>query len=210
MVAHSGRAVVDAPQDPRAQVTGLRFSEVMAGPFALGADDPQAAAAQARDRFVLRATLVIDDIRGFLADSSHAGRLTGDVTFPALGRGLPVTAGHFNLFAPSSDPNVKLMVYVLSFAAGPEMYTFHGEKYVRRGSMLRGWPDTTTLHSRLYAGPEASGRVCGAGILRITAAGFARQLLSFRPVNGTGASARAGAMARFFTFFTRELLDSYL
>jgi hypothetical protein len=159
---------------------------------------------------MLRATLIIDDIQAFLDDPSHEGRLTGDVTYPPLGRALPVTVGRFRLFAPSSEPDLKLMVYVVSFAAGPDVYTLHGEKHVRRGSLLRGWPDTTTLHCRLYAGPEGAGPVCGAGILRITVAGFARQLLSFRPVNGSGVPPRARAMARFFTFFTRELLDSYL
>jgi hypothetical protein len=58
-------------------------------------------------------------------------------------------------------------------------------------------------------GPDTEGPIAGAGILRISMGGFARQLLSFRTVNGSSARARTAAMLGFFSFFTRELLDSY-
>ena len=189
---------------------GLRFSEIMSGRFALGTDDPESGARAASDHLVLQATLTIDNMERFLRDRSHEGSLVGAVTFPALGSAIPSVDGRFNLFAPTSDPDLKLMVYRLTFAARDEVYTLHGEKHVRRGSMLRGWPDTTTLRCRLHAGADTTGAVRGAGILRINPAGFARQLVSFRTVNGSSAGARAHAMVGFLSFFSRELLDSYL
>jgi hypothetical protein len=39
---------------------------------------------------------------------------------------------------------------------------------------------------------------------------LAKQLLSFRAVNGATVGAQSRAFAAFFGFFTHELLDSYL
>ena len=188
---------------------GLTFSEVMAGKFSLDATDPERGASSATDRLVLRATLTIPGMDAFVRDPAHEGTLEGSVTFPRLGTALPLQGGRFNLFAPSGDPNLKLMVYRGTVVSGGRLYTLHGEKHVRRGSMLRGWPDTTTLRCRLHEGGDAEGPVAGAGILRIGIGGFARQLLSFRTVNGSSTRARTGAMLGFLSFFTRELLDSY-
>jgi len=188
---------------------GLTFSEVMAGKFSLEASEPERGASSATDRLILRATLTIPSIEAFVRDPAHQGTLDGSVTFPALGTELPLQAGRFHLFAPTLDPNLKLMVYRGRIVSGGRPYTLHGEKHVRRGSMLRGWPDTTTLRCRLHAGDDTDAPVAGAGILRISMGGFARQLLSFRTVNGSSARARTGAMLGFLSFFTRELLDSY-
>ena len=188
---------------------GLTFSEVMAGKFSLDASEPERGASSATDRLVLRATLTIPSMEAFVRDPEHRGTLDGSVTFPGLGTALPLQDGRFNLFAPSPDPDLKLMVYRGTVVSAGRLYTFHGEKHVRRGSMLRGWPDTTTLRCRLHAGSDTEGAVAGAGILRISVGGFARQLLSFRTVNGSSARARTGAMFGFLSFFTRELLDSY-
>jgi hypothetical protein len=159
---------------------------------------------------VLHATLTIPDVASFILDPDHRGRLDGAVSFDPIGRAAPADAGWFKLFARTADPEVKLMVYRLTVASGPKTYTLHGEKHVRRGSVLRGWPDTTTLRCRLHAGPDDLAPVCGAGILRIGIPGFVRQLASFRTVDAPGPRATVRALSGFLAFFARELAESYL
>lgn len=192
------------------RTAGLTFSEVMSGGFSLGADDPLHGAASAEHDLVMRATLTIPDIDAFVADPGHEGLLAGSISHPPLGMELAARSGRFMLFAPSGDPDLKRMVYRMTFEAGNRAYTLHGEKHVRRGPVLRAWSETTTLRCRLHAGADDGAPVCGAGILRISVPAFATQLLSFRANTAGSSRSMAAVMARFFGFFSRELLDSYL
>jgi hypothetical protein len=185
----------------------------MAGGFALGEREPERGARVGeRDgtRLVLRASLSIPCVKAFVADGDHAGSLDGNVSFGPIGSDLRSASGGFTLFAPTGDPSLKLMQYRLTFRRGTDQYCLHGAKQVRRGSPLRGWGDTTTLQCRLHAGIDATGPVIGAGILRISSIGFAKQLLSFRTVNGRTLGAKAQALGGFLAFFAGELVDSYL
>ena len=192
---------------------GLTFRETMTGGFALGESDPEhGARAGARDGtpLVLRVSLSIFSVKAFVADGEHTGVLDGSVSFTPIGVDLPASSGFFKLFTPTGDRSLKLMEYGMTFARGSDVYCLYGAKQVRRGSPLRGWRDTTTLPCRLHAGPDQAGPVVGAGIVRISPAGFASQLLSFRTVNGATLAAKARALAGFLAFFAGELADSYL
>ena len=192
---------------------GVSFRETMSGGFALGETDPVAGARRgARDAtsLVLHASLSIADVRAFVSDASHTGTLDGTVSFQPLGSDMPADSGRFRLFTKTADPELKLMEYLVTFRHEGDAYCLSGAKEVRRGSPLRGWTDTTTLPCRLHAGTDPAGRVVGAGVLRISPLGFARQLLSFRTVNGSAPGAKARALGGFFRFFAGELLDSYL
>src|SRR6185436_5399286 len=154
---------------------------------------------------VLRVSLSIPSVKAFVADAEHAGVLDGTVSFAPIGVDLPASSGLFQLFAPTGDRSLKLMSYRMTFARGSDDYCLYGVKQVRRGSPLRGWRDTTTLLCRLHMGPDQGGPVVGAGIVRISAAGFTSQLLSFRTVNGATLAAKARALTGFFAFFAGEL-----
>jgi cholesterol oxidase len=101
------------------------------------------------------------------------------------------------------------MVYRAIFEHAGAAYCLDGAKHVRRRSVLHSWTDTTTLHCRLHAGTDTSAPIVAAGILRLRALDFARQLFSFRTVKSPTFAAKAAALATFFTFFARELLDTY-
>jgi cholesterol oxidase len=196
---------------PAASRGGLTFSEVMAGPFSFGADGSASdeAGAGRGSRLTLRASLTIPDVARFVADPEHAGALCGTITAPDRHMiGVPAS-GWFKLFAPAAEAPLKLMIYRAAFEHDGAPYTLHGVKEVGRGSVLHAWGETTTLKCRLYRGTEASGPACGGGTLRITAGGFARQLLSFRVLSGATASAKVRALSAFFLFFSRELVDTY-
>jgi len=192
---------------------GVTFRETMSGGFALGETAPAAgerAGRTAGTQLVLRASLLIPRVKDFVADAAHRGMLDGSVSFGPLGTDLRASSGFFQLFTATDDPALKLMQYRMTFCRGAETYCLDGAKHVRRGSPLRGWSDTTTLSCRLHSGADESGPVVGAGILRLTPASFARQLISFRSVNGGTTGTQVGALVAFFNFFARELLDSYL
>ena len=192
---------------------GVTFRETMSGGFALGETEPargERLGTQAGTSLVLHAFLSIPSVKAFVADAAHTGALDGSVSFSPIGADLRAAGGFFKLFTPTADPALKLMEYAMTVRHGTEMYCLYGAKRVRRGSPLRAWKDTTTLLCRLHAGAVHTGPVIGAGILRISASGFTKQLLSFRTVKGRTPGAKARAMAAFFGFFARELLDSYV
>jgi hypothetical protein len=183
-----------ASQSGAPHAGGVAFRERMAGWFALGETDPAAGAAAgeaARSTLALEARVAIPDVRKFATDPQHAGDLV-------------------RLFVASSDPDLKLMVYHVTFAGPGGDYCFDGQKLVRRHSMLHGWTDTTTLFGRLYSGADAAGTPVGAGVLRLTPSSFARQLLSFRTLDAPTVVDRTRALGGFFRFFAGELIDSYL
>lgn len=191
---------------------GVSFRETMSGGFALGETDPAAGARRgAREvtPLVLRASLSIADVDAFVRDTEHAGTIDGTVTFAPLGVDMAGNAGRFRLFVGTGDPELKRMEYVLTFHNDRERFCLEGAKEVRRGSPLRGWAETTTLRCRLHAGGDVSGPIVGAGVLRISFAGFVRQVLSFRTTSNAPV-AGAGALAAFLGFFAGELLDSYV
>ena len=190
----------------------LAFQETMFGGFALGETDPaagRAKGASAGTDLKLHASISIEDLDRFIAESSHAGGLGGSVDFSPLGTGLLGTSGVFNLFEPGDQPGLKLMVYELGFAARGTPYYLAGRKLVRRHPLRDLWHDTTTLYATLHAGADASGDVLGAGILRLDAEALLRMVASFRVGHVSSALRRAEALARFGRFFLGELWDAY-
>lgn len=192
---------------------GLSFREVMAGGFAMGESDPAAGARRGRrdaTRLSLHAQVVIEDLSRFVADLGHTGGLDGRVSFPPIGDGLAAPGGCVKLFTPTTDPDLKLMVYRVTFRHAGRTYCLDGAKHVRRRWVWHAWTDTTTLFCRLHEGPDPSGPVIGAGILRLTPLAFLRQLTTFRTINAPSLGRRLGALARFFRFFAAETIDTYL
>ena len=191
---------------------GVTFREVMKGPFAPQATDPVAghrAAASTGDALVLHLIASIPDASRFVEDPAHVGALGGSVTFNKLGANMPISHGTFQLFVPAADQDAKLMVYRALIEHAGASYYLEGTKYVRRG-IVHSWADTTTLYCRLHAGTAAAAPVIAAGVLRLGAWDFARQLLSFRTLAAPTVASKMRALATFFTFFSAELLDSYI
>lgn len=185
----------------------------MAGPFALGAGDPEAGAhagAAAGHRLILQARVVIDDVGRFVDDPRHQGGLESVVSFAPLGTGLAAHGGHVRLFTPTADPDLKRMEYRALFTCEGRTYCLDGAKEVRRGSVLRGWAATTTLPCRLHDGDDERGAAVGAGVLHLTPLAFLVQLASFRTLHAATLTAGLQARARFLRFFAGELIDSYV
>lgn len=192
--------------------TGISFRETMSGPFAMGETDPRAGASagtQAGTTLTMNAAILIRNLNAFITDPAHAGELVGHVTFPPLGENLPAKAGTFNLFAPASDPQMKWMVYEMTFQHGGETYFLAGKKEVRDDPGLDLWSDTTTLLTRLHKGADASGPVVGAGVLSLGVTELMKLVSSMTTPGATSVTESAGAVAAFGKFFLGQLWERY-
>lgn len=196
----------------QSQLTGIQFSETMAGGVMLGESEFQQGEQKARvagHMLALHAQVEIDDLERFISDPQHAGGLSGTIDYPPFGTAIAGRSGRFNLFCPSDDPATKWMVYELGFEHGGESYYFAGHKEVRDDPGMDLWSDTTTLYSRLYRGEDASGEVVGAGILTLGVTELMKLLASMEVTGANGAVDKADTLARFGRFFMGELWDSY-
>jgi cholesterol oxidase len=191
---------------------GITFDETMAGPFALGVDEPAAGAKAGRDagtRLAMHATVSVPDLDAFLADSQHAGQLKGRVDFAPLGQGLAAPSGVFKLFAPSRKPGLKYMVYELAFEHDGKPHYLAGRKHVHDDPGVDLWTDTTTLYTTLHAGPDAKAPVAGAGVLRLDMGDFLKLMSTIKVTGTRSAKDRAAAVSTFGRFFMGELWDVY-
>jgi hypothetical protein len=165
-------------------MSGLTFKETMHGPIALGATEPETGAADANAKDVaIHCEISIDDIDRFVADREHTGSITGSVESELFGGTVPVTRGIFNLFSPGGE-NERLMQYRLAFERDGKAYFLDGAKHVHDDPGFDVWKDTTTLHTVLHEGSDASGPVVGAGILGLGVEALARMISTMRPVGG--------------------------
>jgi len=191
---------------------GLTFTETMSGDFALGDTDPRAPRTTNRGEWselAIHVTVHIDDIDRFIADVTHTGRLTGHVSSPLFGGDVPATHGVFNLFSPTDDPALTLMVYELAFQHDGKAYYLAGRKEVRDDPGLDLWADTTTLFTTLHEGSDRTAPVVGAGVLRLGIGELLKLVRSMRATNTRSLEESARVVQRFGTFFLRSLWTSY-
>jgi predicted acylesterase/phospholipase RssA len=210
--AEQGIPLPNPPRPPPRYPTHLRFSETMRGAVAFGSTESRADLA-------VDLTVEIGGLYRFLVDPRHSAKLTGWVKSEALGGKLPVESGVFNLFVPAPDSALRKMLYRVFFRdATGHMLTLTGEKHVPPELPARHpWRDTTTLFTRVLRGrveedDDVDAEVAATGVIRITPAGFARQLLTFR-ASGSGrvrAAAAPALIARFGAFFFGTLARIYL
>ena len=190
---------------------GFEFREMMSGGFALGQSDPAAGAEKGKaDVLVMHGTITIDDLDAFIADPKHVGRLDVRMDWAPFGTDLPAPGGVFNLFSPSNDPQLKLMVYEWGLEQNGEAYYFAGHKEVKVHPLADLWNDTTTLYTQLYKGRDKTGPVAGAGIISLSAGQLMQMAGTFKALNARSAADSARATAEFGRFFLGELWDTYV
>ena len=191
---------------------GITFRETMAGGFTLGETDPKLGAQKghaAGNILAMHATITIQDLERFLADPAHPGQLNGSLDFPAFGENIPAKTGLFNLFSPTDQPKLKLMVYELGFAHGGQDYYLAGKKEVRDDPIYDVWRDTTTLITQLHQGQDKSGPVVGAGILTLGALDLMRMVSTMHALNAPSPAEAGKALMSFGRFFLGQLWDTY-
>ncbi|MCP5151458.1 MAG: hypothetical protein H6983_03950 [Ectothiorhodospiraceae bacterium] len=192
--------------------TGIRFSEVMAGPFALGVSEPEAGARageSGRTRLTMHADVSIPNLDAFIDSPDHPGGLAGRIDFAPLGRDIVADRGVFNLFAPADRPDTKHMIYELGFAVAGERWYLAGRKEVRDDTGFDMWADTTTLLTTLHRGDDATAPVAGAGVLSLGVQDLMELLATVRVTGASSPLDIAVTLARFGNFFMGELWQTY-
>lgn len=192
---------------------GISFREVMSGGFALGATDPEDGQRRGQaegSEMTLHASIDIQDLDRFIADPGHLGGLTGTLDFTPFGEGLQATTGVFNLFSPTDDPKLKLMIYEMGFQHGGKSYYLAGQKNVRQDPITDLWKATTTLYSHLHEGTDKSGAVVGAGILTLGVKQLIQLISTMRAPGSADFTEKSEAIAKFGRFFLGELWDTYV
>lgn len=191
---------------------GITFSEVMAGGFALGETDPQSGKAKGDSdgtKLTMNAEVTISDLDAFIADPDHLGNIAGSIDFTPLGTGIPSRTGVFNLFSPSGQADLKLMVYEMGIEVEGKAYYVAGHKEVKDDNGFDLWSDTTTLLTTLHQGEGKDGPVAGAGVLTLGVKDLAELLSTVRVTGTASPTEMAATVAKFGKFFLGELWHSY-
>ena len=195
---------------------GVTFTERMAGYFAPAPALPYETAAQ-RGResdtpLSFTVTVEIDDVKKFMDDKAHKGRLMGTVECPSLSNEpMDIYDGQFNLMrADAAAVETKRFEYRFAFADRQgNAYRFDGHKVVRQDAGADVWRDTTRLYVDVAKGDQGQLGPFGRALLTIAPEDFARQMQTLKGTGGANAAERLAATTTFGRFFTRELYDTY-
>jgi cholesterol oxidase len=191
---------------------GIVFHETMEGAFALGETDPHSGSEKGKaagTTLSILCAVTISDVDRFISDPNHYGAIIGQVSFTPFGENMPANSGVFNLFSPTDDPTLKLMIYELAFAYNGQNYYLAGRKEVRDDPVYDLWGDTTTLYTTLHQGTDVNGPIVGAGILTIDLERFTKLISSIEVTNALSIADKAGTLLNFGRFFLGELWDTY-
>ena len=191
---------------------GITFRETMQGGFALNNSDPRIGEKQGKaekTHLAMHATINIRDLDRFISDPNHLGSITGHIDFTPFGKNISAKSGVFNLFSPTDQPKLKLMIYELAFTHEGQDYYLAGKKEVRDDPGFDLWSDTTTLFTQLHQGTDKSGTIVGAGILSLNVAELVKLVSTMRVTNADSLSDKTKALFDFGKFFLGELWDTY-
>jgi hypothetical protein len=190
---------------------GIMFSEVMSGGFALDQTDPAAGAKAGKSQpLTMHGEITIDDLDGFIADPAHLGRLDVRMDWAPFGADVSALGGVFNLFSPSGDPHLKLMVYEWPVTHEGKSYYFAGQKNVKTDPLFDVWKETTTLYTNLHEGTDKTGKIVGAGILELSPGELIKMIGTFTALNSNSIADDLKATTEFGKFFLGELWHIYI
>jgi len=184
----------------------------MSGWFDLGSVHPDHGRIQgqaARTRLELSITVTISDVRVFMGEPEHRGRLDATITFLPLGRDLRSTAGTFNLLAPTSSLDCRVMTFECAFEARGTRYYLAARTEVPAANGTDVLRDSTTVPVTLHEGAGTRAAIVGAGVLTLSADDMARLVTSIRVTGAESLGDSTLALTGFGRFFLGELWEEY-
>ena len=189
---------------------GLTFREELAGGFSFGETDPAEGEKKgAGTPLALHAAVHIHDVHAFFSDPNHTAELYAHITCAPWGVNIPAERGTFNLFRPDGNPDAKRVAFEIGIQHEEHHYYLAGQKEIRNASGLELLKEITSLHVQLHEGADRTGRVVGAGTLRIGAREIAKLVSSMHVTHAESAVARVEALADFGRFYLGELWERY-
>lgn len=191
---------------------GIAFRETMIGRLTFGETDPERGfASPAAMPTALHAGIEIDDIRAFVRDPDHMGRIAGEVELHRRGGRLPASRGVIGLFTPArDDPRLSYMIYAVAISIAGRPYWFNGRKHVRMAGPWQLWKATTTLYVTLHEGKDETGPIAAAGILSLGVPALLSLVGTFHATGCTGMWQKLRAAGTFFLFFAAQLIRFYV
>jgi hypothetical protein len=88
-------------------------------------------------------------------------------------------------------------------------YYLAGKKEVRDDPGFDLWEDTTTLKVRLFEGSDNTGKIAGAGILKLSMKELVKLLRSMHTIDVGSSVESLNVVANFGAFFLGELWGTY-
>ena len=166
---------------------GLRFSEKMSGYLTEGESgfEQGEKLGKQNDRpCAFDVSIHIEDVEDFTKLSGREARLTGAISYPALGKNLPIRDGVFGLFRPDPATAKRHMTYSFAFTGNDgKDYFLSGYKVISDDPKLDVMEDMTKLFTRMYRGDSAEGPLYGSGILHFKMWSMPSMLISFEVTN---------------------------
>ena len=133
---------------------GLSFSEEMNGYLGEGVEgfaEGEKAGQEKKHKISFEIKIGIDDLDKFCSLLGRKAAFEGTVSFPPLGRGLPVRGGEFSLFVPDRETGKRQMTYSFAFTGKDgKDYFLSGHKTLHHESRHFDLPDVhRALRDRL-------------------------------------------------------------
>ena len=194
---------------------GLRFSEEMSGYLAEGIEDfaeGERAGKEQKNKISFDIKISIEDLDKFCSLSGRKATFEGSISFPPLGRDLPIRNGEFSLFIPDRDTGKRQMTYSFAFTGRDgKNYFLSGHKTLHHEPRQFDLPDDlTTLYTRLYRGNSSQAPLFGTGILHFRLSTLPFMFASFQVTGTRSLSEKLKAVTRFYSFCYGEIRDTYL
>jgi cholesterol oxidase len=209
------------PIAPVASTVGIEFTEVMRGFISDSVtnaqlpDEFEAAAAAGKvagASIEFEMTIRADDVAAMIADPQHSAPMAGTVNAPTLDSGpLAVTDGSFQCFAVDpTTPDTRNLVYGMTMRAeNGSVYYLYGKKIISISSIIRLWPQTTTLYVTVHDGPKPDAPVKAQGVMRVEPGDFIKQLSTMHATGASNFVEGLKARVAFGTFFAKQLFETY-
>lgn len=205
--------------EPRHHMIGLLFQETMTG--FLSADwtptDDFLGAAHAGQtgghKLDFTLDIVAPEVDDFLADRDHTALATGRLHAAGFTGpdGAAISAGVFNLFAPTASADARQMLYALPFyGQDGQPYLLDGFKDVRDHGSFDVWEANTTLYVVIREGHSRQGAVRATGVLRIDPLHVLKMVTSMQVTGGPTAAERVVTLERFGAAFFGPLWQVYI
>ncbi len=192
---------------------GLQFSEKMSGYLTEGETDFVQGERLGKDRntpLAFEVTVHIEEVDEFIKLFGRKAQLTGTISYPPLGKNLPIRDGVFGLFRPDPATAKRRMTYSFGFTGDDgQDYFLSGYKVIYDDPKFDLLEDMTKLFTRIYRGNSTEGPLYGSGILLFRLWSLPSMMTSFEVTNTGSLGAKFKATSQFFSFCYGEIRDTY-
>ena len=148
----------------------------------------------------------------FLKISGRKAKLTGQVSFPSLGKKMKIRDGEFCLYQPDIVTGERRITYTFSFTGrdGKDYYLDGYKVIYHDQGILDPYDDMTTLFTRIYQVDQGKKKLLGSGILKYHIQDFPSMLASIKVTNTWSLIDQIKVRSQYFSFIYGELRDTYL